>query len=91
MEQLQPIVEVKFKQGKGKGSRNLKVEDGMIYPPPCGWGDEEYMILCQDDESPGHLGQGCISTPGHARRQESCVREGPMFPPHLGGPRIITE
>jgi len=82
---------MKFKQGKSKGWKNLKVEKGLISPPVTGWGDLEYLVITQDEEAPGHLGQGCISTPGHARRQESIVREGPMFPPHLGGPRISTE
>jgi len=82
---------IKFKHGKGKGWKNLKVEKGLISPPLTGWGDEEYLVITQDEEAPGHLGQGCVSTPGHARRQDSIVREGPMFPPHLGGPRISTE
>ena len=56
-----------------------------------GWGDMEYLVIIQEEEVLGHLGQGCISTPGHSRRKESIVRERPMFPPHLGGPRISTE
>merc|ERR1719318_539939 len=82
---------MKFKQGKSKGWKNLKVEKGLVSPTVTGWGDLEYLVITEDGEVPGHLGQGCISTPGHARRQDSIVREGPMFPPHLGGPRISTE
>jgi len=53
-------------------------------------GDEDDLVLSQDEVG-GHLGQGCISTPGHSRRQVNVVGLGPMFPPHLGGPRISTE
>ena len=86
------VLGIKFRQGKGKGWRFLKVEEGLINPPAYGWSDREYLLVTQDDEegNHGHLGQGCISTPGHSRRQNSNVREGPMFPPHLGGPRIST-
>ena len=80
---------LKYRQGKGKGWRNLKVADGLVYPPAGGWGNREYLVVLQDGEAAlAHLGQGCVSTPGHSRRQESNVREGPMFPPHVGGPRI---
>jgi len=82
---------IKYKQGKSKGWKNVKVEKGFIFPPATGWGDMEYLVITEDEGAPGHLGQGCVSTPGHARRQESIMREGPMFPPHLGGPRILTE
>jgi len=54
-------------------------------------GDGEDLVATHDEEVGGHLGQGCISTPGHARRQGNAVGLGPMFPPHLGGPRIATE
>jgi len=84
------VLGLKFKQGKGKGWRFLKVEEGQINPPACGWGEREYLVVTEDDEGNGHLGQGCISTPGHSKRQSSNVRVGPMFPPHLGGPRIST-
>jgi len=85
------ILGLKFRQGKGKGWRFMKVEEGHINPPTCGWGDREYLVITEDEEgNHGHLGQGCISTPGHSRRQNSNVRVGPMFPPHLGGPRIST-
>jgi len=84
------ILGIKFRQSKGKGWRYLKVEDGYIDAPASGWGDREYVLVIEEGENFSHLGQGCISTPGHARRQESNVREGPMFPPHLGGPRIST-
>ena len=86
------VVGIKFRQGRGKGWRFLKAEEGLINPPACGWSEREYLVITQDDEevSHGHLGQGCISTPGHSRRQDSNVKEGPMFPPHLGGPRIST-
>ena len=86
------VIGIKFRQGRGKGWRFLKVEEGLINPPACGWSERDYLVITQDDEevSHGHLGQGCISTPGHSRRQDSNVKEGPMFPPHLGGPRIST-
>ena len=84
------VTGIKYRQGKGKGWRNLKVEDGMVHPPAAGWGDREYVVVTQD-EAPGYLGQGCVSTPGHSRRQESCEGVGPMFPPHVVGPRISTE
>merc|ERR1719318_517504 len=54
-------------------------------------GDGEDLVATHDEEVGGHLGQGCISTPGHARRQGNAVGLDPMFPPHLGGPRISTE
>jgi hypothetical protein len=80
-----------IKVKKGKGWIKLSEDQGFMYPPASGWGDQEYLVVTQDEEVGGHLGQGCISTPGHARRQESTVGVGPMFPPHLGGPRISTE
>ena len=67
-------------------------KEGLINPPTNGWGDREYLVVAQDQDAEvahSHLGQGCISTPGHSRRQDSDVRDGPMFPPHLGGPRIL--
>jgi len=73
---------IKVKKGK---------EQGFIYPTANVGGDGVHSAVAQDEEVGEHLGQGCISTPGHSRRQESNVGLGPMFPPHLGGPRISTE
>merc|ERR1719508_39472 len=76
---------------KGKGWKNLKVEEGMAHPPATGWGDREYMVVTEDEGGSVHLGQGCVSTPGQEKRHENRGREGPMFPPHVKGPRITTE
>ena len=83
------VTGLKFR--KGKGWKNLKVEERMAHPPAAGWGDREYLVVIQDEGGPVHLGQGCVSTPGQERRQENTGREGPMFPPHVIGPRITTE
>merc|ERR1719228_2080275 len=89
------VIGVKYKQGKGKSWKTLKVDEGKVHAPVTGWGDREYVVVTNDDAAVDvtavHLGQGCVTTPGHSRRQENGEREGPMFPPHLTGPRICAE
>ena len=46
--------------------------------PALGWvSGTEYTVVA----GAGHLGQGCTNTQGR--------RLGPMFPPHVTGPRIV--
>ena len=49
--------------------------------PALGWvSGTEYTVVA----GAGHLGQGCTSTQARGQR-----RLGPMFPPHVTGPRIV--
>ena len=81
------IIGVKCKQAKGRGWRNLKIAKGFIHGPSNGWGDKDYFVIVEGNQSE-YLGQGCISTPGLNNKQEHWEGEKPMFPPHVGGSRI---
>ena len=54
--------------------------------PVLGWvSGTEYTVVA----GAGHLGQGCTSSSTQARGQGAGQRRlGPMFPPHVTGPRI---
>jgi len=82
---------------QGKGWGNVRVEKGiMVHPPTAGQVDREHLVISHEEVIPDnstppvHLGQGCVSTPGHSSRQENSGGEGPMFPPHVRGPRICN-
>lgn len=65
------------------GHKDYLPENGYIDSPVLGWSDREYQVVTMT-VSPA-LGQGCA--PG----QRGGHRTGPMFPPHVVGPRICTQ
>jgi len=81
------VVAVKYKPGKGKGWKNLKIMSGEVFPPSCGWSNRDYVVEVREKQSE-YLGQGCVSTRGFTKRNNFLDLQGPMFPPNVGGPRI---
>ena len=90
-----PVVGLRVAQVVGEGVQEFSVRNGYIGrhkylyrhvysillftdSPVLGWvSGTEYTVVA----GAGHLGQGCTNTQGR--------RLGPMFPPHVTGPRIV--
>ena len=68
-------------------TREFPVVNGYIESPNLGWSDRYYDVVTVDPQN--HLGQGCNNTSGQ-RRLDVRGADGPIFPPHVAGPRICT-
>jgi len=69
----------------GSGYTEFLARNGYIDSPQLGWINRDYEVI--EKESTPLLGQGCTNTTGLGQRRAG---DGPMFPPHVIGPRIST-
>lgn len=80
------VVSLKIPHVVGTGFKEYLPEKNYIDCPDLGWPEVEFQVVTKEHEN--HLGQGCANTNGSGQRRLG--DGGPMFPPHVVGPRICT-
>jgi len=80
------VVSLKISHVVGSGCKEYFPVKNYIDCPDLGWPEVEFQVVTKEHEY--HLGQGCANTNGSGQRRLG--DGGPMFPPHVVGPRICT-